>query len=153
MGWYQQETNHYLSLCWRRYLVPYLITGPQCVNTTNFHKNTHIRHHMACLSEQFMGHHLQAHNLIYVWHSSLQCCSQYHMKFGHMGLRHKEAPVLLPGLYQLIAKPGNKTAMPLWSDPYILKVPRGKVSSLIYEFTVCLFSTSTIVIMLSTNNI
>ena len=34
MAWCHQATSHYLSQCWRRSLLPYGVTRPQCVKTS-----------------------------------------------------------------------------------------------------------------------
>ena len=34
MAWCCQATSHYLNQCWPRYMLPYAVTRPQCVNVT-----------------------------------------------------------------------------------------------------------------------
>ena len=40
MAWCRQATSHYLSQCWPRYMLPYGITRPQCVNDSEKWRKT-----------------------------------------------------------------------------------------------------------------
>ena len=59
---------------------------------------------------------LQKHTHHYIARNRLWCSSTVNKTYGS---GHETVAVLLPGFYQLIAKPGNKTATVSWPDPYI----------------------------------
>ena len=73
------------------------------------------------------------HALFFIYYNSVQFqykdhlfrYKDFHYKDNTVmrpyGPSHQSAALLLPGFYyQLIAKPGNKTAIPSWSHPYYL---------------------------------
>ena len=113
MAWCRQATNHYLSQCWPRSLLPYDVTRPQWVNTMN--------------SQRIWSNKLW-YNSTVMWNISHKCVnsqktphnSPSRVRVSYMGclllVFWRKLVVLLKILYLLYTSSPLEASFPLASD-------------------------------------
>ena len=105
MVWCHQATNHYLSQCWPRSMLPYGVTRPQWVDNINRYHQGQVNEWMSQIHRQV----LQTHLLVYpassrVPHvdlasSPLVACSFVSVKWVVLPARSWNASMLLYAQY------------------------------------------------------
>ena len=121
MAWCRQATSHYLSQCWLSSLSPYGVIRPQWVKDclyrymNSYHKNKTV----VILSYLYNGN-TYTGKMVYSYQNSSQYINRIVKSAPKICIwfGYSTCSCLVTWFcYQLIAKPGNKTAALPWPDP------------------------------------